>query len=353
MNVPSRRPGRRPTHRRPSRGPHRRAGIAAAVVAALVCAGVLAGCAGTRRPAERPLDPTTLTGSPRIVFRDTAQGPSYGRVAMVPLDDPAGPRSVTPLSCDRVDVAGAVGLCLTADRGVDTTYEAYLFDDHLRRLHTFAVSGVPSRARLSPDGHLAAVTVFTSGGGYAGPAFTTSTTLYDVRAGRELGSFRSFRLIIDGRRADPDDVNAWGVTFARDDDTFYVTLAEGDTTYLARGSLRARTVRTLTTNVECPSLSPDGTRIAFKQRVTAPSSPAQWWATVLDPRTMRRTVLADTRNVDDQIAWYDNGTIAYGLPRPGDAAATTDTWTEPADGSGRPRLLVPGAWSAAIVRPPV
>lgn len=37
--------------------------------------------------------------------------------------------------------------------------------------------------------------------------------------------------------------------------------------HLVEGDLAARTVRTVVENVECPSLSPEGARIAFKQAV--------------------------------------------------------------------------------------
>ncbi len=293
--------------------------------------------------------PQSLVGGQRIVFRSTAQDSSYGLVSMVPLNDPAGPRAVTSLSCERVDVVGESGICLGADRGVVTTYKAYLFGSDLRPTRGFRLAGPPSRARLSPDGHLAAVTVFVSGHSYAGPAFSTTTTLYDVRERGELGSLEQFAIFRDGRRINPPDQNFWGVTFGMDDDTFYATLATGGTTYLVRGSLRAKEVHTLTTNVECPSLSPDETRLAFKERV-ATDDPVRWRASVLDLRTMRRTALADTRSVDDQIAWFDNDTVTYGLPRDADADSITDTWAEPADGSGKPHILVPQAWSTVVVR---
>ncbi|EFC81571.1 hypothetical protein [Parafrankia sp. EUN1f] len=299
-----------------------------------------------RNPAAE-LDPSTLRGDPRVIFRSTARDSTYGLVSMVPLSDPGGVPAVTRLSCDRVDVRGEIGLCLSSDRGFVTTYQAFLFDADFHVLHSFRLTGVPSRARLSADARLAAVTVFETGHSYAGPAFSTTTTLYDVVNRKELGNLEQFAIYRDDRRINPVDQNFWGVTFAADDDTFYATLSTEGTTYLVRGSLRAHEVHTLTTNVECPSLSPDGTRVAFKERV-AGDGPVRWVATVLDLRTMRRTHLSDTRSVDDQIAWYDNETIAYGLPRDGGDAAITDTWVEPADGSGKARILVAKAWSPAF-----
>ena len=108
------------------------------------------------------------------------------------------------------------------------------------------------------------------------------------------------------------------------------------------GDFRAGTVRTLASNVECPSLSPDQTRIAFKEAVGG--DPARGWRlTVLDLATLTRTPLAETRSVDDQAVWLDNATIGYALPRD----RGSDVWPVPADGSGAPRLLIPDAESPA------
>jgi Tol biopolymer transport system component len=55
-------------------------------------------------------------------------------------------------------------------------------------------------------------------------------------------------------------------------------------------------------NVECPSLSPDGTRIAIKKRVD--NVPGNWRLAVLDLSTLQDTLLNDeTRSVDDQGSW--------------------------------------------------
>ena len=48
--------------------------------------------------------------------------------------------------------------------------------------------GVPSRARVSRDGRLAAVTTFVTGHSYATPGqFSTAATLIDVRRGKVIG----------------------------------------------------------------------------------------------------------------------------------------------------------------------
>jgi Tol biopolymer transport system component len=143
-----------------------------------------------------------------------------------------------------------------------------------------------------------------------------------------------------GRQVTAVDVNFWGVTFARDSDRFYATLATGGHTYLIRGSIRDRLARVIRENVECPSLSPDGTRIAFKKRTKSATKP--WHLTVLDLRTMRETPLSEQRSVDDQAEWLDDGRVLYGV----DSAV----WVADADGTGTPSRYLARADSPASVR---
>jgi Tol biopolymer transport system component len=102
--------------------------------------------------------------------------------------------------------------------------------------------------------------------------------------------------------------------------------------------------------IECPSLSPDGTRIAFKQRSDGGFGPVTWRLAVLDLGTGAVTPLAETRNVDDQAAWLDDDTVMYGLSRT-EGSAVTDVWAVPADGTGAPLVLIEGAWSPRVVVP--
>ncbi len=41
----------------------------------------------------------------------------------------------------------------------------------------------------------------------------------------------------------------------------------------------------------------------------------------------------------------------YGLSRDPGRSAVTDVWALSADGSGAPRVLIPGAWSPRVVTP--
>ena len=99
-------------------------------------------------------------------------------------------------------------------------------------------------------------------------------------------------MLRDGKVFKKQNFNFWGVTFAHDDDRIYATLGSGKESYLVQGSIKARTFRVLTTHLECPSLSPDETRIAFKQSLDSHGS---WRIYVLDLKTMKRWPLAETK----------------------------------------------------------
>jgi Tol biopolymer transport system component len=165
-------------------------------------------------------------------------------------------------------------------------------------------------------------------------AFSTRTSVLDLRSGRLVASLESLAVIKDGRPNTSPDMNFWGVTIAHDDRTFYATMATAGQTYLARGDLVARAVMAIRENVECPSLSPDGMRIAFKKRVDADGGRSPWRLFVLDLATLHEHALAEQHSVDDQAVWLDDSRVAYALPGPG--TSTYDVWSVPADGSGTP-----------------
>lgn len=138
------------------------------------------------------------------------------------------------------------------------------------------------------------------------------------------------------------------MTFA-DDNRFFATLGTGGNTFLVEGDVAARRLTVLESGVECPSLSPDGTRIAFKQRNDAGFGPVEWHIAVLTLDTGAVTHLAEQRNVDDQVAWLDDETVMYGLPRDETGSPVTDVWVVPADGTGQPAVFIHGASSPRVV----
>lgn len=286
-------------------------------------------------------------GEPYLAFRHTGLDAEYGVVALVPLTDPAGPRTFTGADCDRVDATRDHASCLVSERGVVTDFEARILGADWQVEGTAPLAGLPSRTRLSPDGSLVATTSFVAGHSYLSDGFSTATVIREV-GGRSYGNLEKFALEVDGSAAAPRDRNVWGVTFV-DDTTFYATVATGGSTYLARGDLDARTLSTVATGVECPSLSPDGTRIAFKQ-AGRPGGRPGWTPALLDLATGERHVLGgERRNVDDQLEWLDDDTLLYGLPRD-DEAGVTDVWSLDVAAGAEPVLLVEQAWSPAVVR---
>jgi len=237
------------------------------------------------------------------------------------------------------------GLCLAEqeDDPFGTPYRARFFGPDFKTVHELPLAGLPSRARVSPDGSLGAATVFVNGDSYAGGAFSTRTTIFDMNAGTSLGDLETFKVFNDGQRIQSVDFNFWGVTFARQPGRFYATLGTGGHTYLLQGDLATRTLTVLRDGVECPSLSPDGTRIAFKARVPGSGGlgGVQWRISVLSLDTLVDHPLAETRNVDDQAEWLDNGTVLYSVE--------SDTYAVPADGSGMPRLFAHRADSPVVL----
>jgi hypothetical protein len=287
---------------------------------------------------------TEVLASSHVVFRSTALDQTYGQVAVVSLDDLGGPRVGLPLSCDRVFATHGSGICLTSDRGVATTYDVQLLGPGLLPVTRLPVAGIPSRARVSSDGRWAAATMFVTGHSYAADNFSTATEIYDMAEGRSLGNLETFSFERGGKPYSAVDINVWGVTFAPDSRRFYATVATGGGTFLAEGDVRARTITISDESAECPSLSPDATRIAYKKRINQTT----WRIHVRDLASGADVALAETRSVDDQLEWWDDEHVVYGLQREG--SAETDVWTVLADGSGSPELLIEHAWSPAIVR---
>jgi hypothetical protein len=284
---------------------------------------------------------------PTLVFSSLASGPSFGAVALAPLGTADGARVLTALHCQRVHAAAGRGLCLEANLAAET-YTASSFDADFRVEHTWEGAGLPSRTRVSPDGRYGAITVFVAGDSYAEGSFSTRTTLLDLTTGGALAELEQFSVWRDGRRVEASNFNFWGVTYARDSNRFYATLATGTTTYLVEGDVQRRQVRIVYEGVECPSLSPDGTRLAFKKRL----GPFEWRFHILDLTTLADTPLsAETRSIDDQPEWLDNTRIAYGyIDSVGQPDVAANVWVLAVDQTDPPRILVHGATSPAALR---
>jgi hypothetical protein len=333
----------------------RRRRIFALVVAACAALAVVSvvvsvvGDAGSAPGASRgPAEDTDSAPATRvpahraIVFRSLARNEpaNYGHVAWAPLDHPERSRRVTGLGCERVHFAAGRGICLVKSGELGTSIKVRLLGRDLRPTGEVELAGVASRARVSPDGRYGTVTAFVSGHSYADVgAFSTETSIIDMRQRAVIADLEDFAVTKDGRDFESIDFNFWGVTFAKDSNRFYATLASGGKTYLVEGDVRARRVRVMRENVECPSLSPDNTRIVFKKLM---DDPAIWRYHVLDLASGRETALAEDRPIDDQAEWLDDRSVLYRIDE--------ETWLVPADGSGSPRRFLVGADSPAVVR---
>ena len=196
--------------------------------------------------------------------------------------------------------------------------------------------------------------------------FSTRTEILDLQKGTVALDLEKLAVTRDGRPFQAVDFNFWGVTFANDNRHFYATLGTGGRPFLIQGDVVSGTATVVRPDVECPSLSPDNHLLAFKKR--RPGATVTWQLSVLDLRTMADHPLAESQSVDDQASWLDDATVLYGLPASQTdttgtnqaggppvmttgSAVPTNTWAVPADGTGAPRLLEKGAWSAGVTRP--
>ena len=275
-----------------------------------------------------------------LMFVALADG--RGRVEQVRLADP-GARSATPLACRRVYRAGGTTVCLKLP-GPGPTYAAEVSRDGAVA-HRVPLPGVPSRAKVSASGHVVSWTSFVTGDSYAVPGgFSTRTGFLDLRTGAAVESLEGFAAVVEGKPHTAQDVNFWGLTVAADDRTFYATLASGGYTWLVRGDLADRRLESLRRDAECPSLSPDGTKVAYKKRI---GRLGPWELAVLDLVTGEERRLPGTAGVDDQATWLDDGRIAFAAV-PKDAKLPS-VHVVPADGSAAAVLLVPDATSPSPV----
>lgn len=291
-----------------------------------------------------------LPDGPLLVFaRQTGSRDGRdGSLGVAPLSDPGAARFEETVRCDRLHMNGGRGVCLARRGRFAISFVAVMLDNAFQPTGELGLPGMSSRTQVSPSGRYAATTVFVTGHSYEDSDFSTQTSIIDLDTQFWLvENFETLSVRRDGRPFRAVDFNFWGVTFTGDGRTYFATLGTGGRTYLVRGAIGSDVLDVVADDVECPSLSPDNRRIAFKRRVASGFGSAAWRIQVLDLDTGRRHDLAETRHVDDQVQWLDDERVMYAIA--GDEPARMDTWVVPADGSGSPQMLIPSSRSAFVL----
>ena len=257
------------------------------------------------------------------------------------LSPGAPARRFGKLGCARVHASpDGPALCISLTANA-YDYEAVILDRHGEARERFAVEGFPSRVRVSADGRYGAYTMFEEQHQSYLPdtdEFSTTTAIVDMATGRELLALDDYRMTIDGEPGPPAG-ELWGVTFG-DRGRFYATFAKGRQHLLIEGRVGSYRARVVGSNVECPSLSPDGARIAYKRRI---GNSNRWRLHVRDVDGGHDRALAETDSVDDQPEWLGNGLIAY--------SKEGAVYAVRADGRGSPMPVADRAASPASLVP--
>jgi hypothetical protein len=269
-------------------------------------------------PTMRLLDPAkadvqakidALRGSPHLTFLSTRTD-APGHIGFAALDTPEAISVIDGLDCERSHFGQDVGLCLALNReSMEPRAFALILDRHFQPLARFPMPGLPIRARVSHDQRYAAATVFVSGENYSSD-FTTRTTIIDLAARKPIANLEEFTLERDGHAFHEVDFNFWGVTFFQDGNRFYATLGTSGQRLLVEGDIARKHMRVVTTDVECPSLSPDERHIVFKRKLKTGSG---WGLWARDLSTGEAWPITDEgQDIDDQVEWLDNEHVVYG-----------------------------------------
>jgi len=283
-----------------------------------------------------------------VAFRDLTPGPTYGRLTFSSLEN-LTQRAGTTITCNRLHFSATDGLCLTISTA-PVGFFGHLLDDQLKVTQTINLPGMPSRTRVARNGKFAAFTSFVAGDSYLAAGLSTRSRIVRVPSGEDVADLESFAVSRDGKEFHSIDFNFWGVTFTRDPNRIYATLGTGGRILLVEGDVTAREFRVIAEDIECPSLSPDEKHIAFKKRFGS-GFDAWWQPAVVDLATMTVRQLPESKHIDDQIEWLDDGHLLYAVGHSTSAPLRrADIWTIAIDGGSPSSIFLADAESPAVVR---
>ncbi len=282
-----------------------------------------------------------------VLVVNRTPGDDYGRLAIRHTD---GTRTLLERRCLRMHLAADHGVCVSRDEGTDPLFTTTFFASTNPDVEIKSYpSALPSRARISPEGTFSAVTAFVSGGSYedVGAEATTIVTIDEIESTRLVRGGNQLEVIADEVKYQDLDAQYWGMSFA-DEDEFYITGFYGDEAEVMHGTLTDMTVEPTGWVGSCPSLSPDGKTLVFKE-----TTPNGFQLVAVDLESQTTWKMGEARSVNDQVEWLDNDTILYALhPEGGDTPVEPqyDIWMlDIAEGS-EPVLFLANADSPAVAR---
>jgi hypothetical protein len=280
---------------------------------------------------------------PFVMFRTLSPKDLHGHVAMARASAADSTRYVSSLACSRVAYAAGSGICLVEEpAGTEVKHAAYIFDRGFRQAMRIELSGIPTRARVSPDGRRAAITVYGEEHLPNGEErLAISSFIVDVASGDAV-NLRKFSIDNSGGPILEGPLDFSSVAFAHDSNRFFATLATTNERYIVAGTLDDRRLTVLATGLASEALSPDDTRLAVKKRV---GDRGRWQLMVFDLAARSTQPLNQgDRSVDDQVEWLDGEHVVYH-----DATEQgTNLWVLSTDGVTPPRVLIPDAYSPSV-----
>lgn len=282
-----------------------------------------------------------------LVFVSRVPGDDYGTLGAIGSD---GARRSYDLECARAYASGGVLLCLESAGmfvPAGTAKLRSVSDETFPEIWQ-RPSGLPSRARVTPDGSQLAFTGFVAGHSYLQIGEFSTETIVGTPTSRGIRA-EHLGVTSDEPRFEAIDGNWWGVSFEPGAGSALLTYGTGPSIEIMRADLATQTVAPLGIEGGCPSVSPSGRYVVVKRpdpRIDAPL------ALILhDLETGEEQLVNETRFVDDQVEWLDDDTILYALPRDNELIQPVfDIWALDIGADATPTLLVPYADSPAVYR---